>query len=481
MKSALLFAAMLAAAPASAQAVLDDFGDDDFSNVFVFSGTNAGIGVFDADGALGVGIDPAQVGAFAGFGVGVPGGGVVDVSGQAVMRLPISSVPDGGGTTQPFTLEVNLQEDVDGNGTFDGDTEDEFQATLQVTPDGEQRAIEIPLSAFVDDNSNTAGADDGFDFSRLLQVVFAIGGADGLGDPFTVRIDRIDFGDGGPVTPGELSLNDFEDGDLSEVFAFSGAGGAGVELSVTDGAAGTQNGLAVQVDPAATGDFAGFGFSGPSGGNTDASGAQAFTFYLRATSSGTTQPFTLEVNLQEDANGDGEYQGDTEDDFQATTGVAFGPGGYALVSIPISAFADDNSVNVGANDGFDYSQVRQVVFAIGGASGLGSAFELSVDEVAFAGMGTASEPGPSAALDVAAFPNPTAGPARVTFSLATASRVTADVVDLLGRRVLSLSDGPRPAGPVRLDVPSESLPPGAYVVRVWTDSGVSTARLTIVR
>ena len=77
-------------------------------------------------------------------------------------------------------------------------------------------------------------------------------------------------------------------------------------------------------------------------------------------------------------------------------------------------------------------------------------------------------------------PNPTAGTARVAFSVAEAGRVRVAVYDVLGREVAVLADGARPAGPgeARLDAP---LAPGVYVVRVETASGAAAVPVTVVR
>ena len=64
------------------------------------------------------------------------------------------------------------------------------------------------------------------------------------------------------------------------------------------------------------------------------------------------QDFTLEINLQEDGNNDG----DADEEFQYNLVVsdsgpgAIAGGGWQLVSIPLSDFFDDNS-NIGGGNG----------------------------------------------------------------------------------------------------------------------------------
>ncbi len=95
---------------------------------------------------------------------------------------------------------------------------------------------------------------------------------------------------------------------------------------------------------------------------------------------------------------------------------------------------------------------------------------------------TAIQPVPqSFASAPTAYPNPASGAATVAFELAGASDVTVDVVDILGRRVATLANGPQAAGNVRLDVQTGAFAPGLYIVRVQTESGVASTRLTVTR
>ena len=67
-------------------------------------------------------------------------------------------------------------------------------------------------------------------------------------------------------------------------------------------------------------------------------------------------------------------------------------------------------------------------------------------------------------------------------TLAHAARVTAEIVDVLGRRVALVHDGPVAAGAataftVRLD----GLAPGVYVLRATGTADSASRRLTVVR
>lgn len=149
MKHLALLATLAVAASTNAQVVFDDFEDPDFSNTFAFSQSGSGIQRVDDPGRLAIAIDPAQVGDFLGFGVRFFGGGTVDVSGAETLLLPVIVAADAAGTTTPFTLEVYLLEDSNGNG-FDG-ADDQFRFNLPITPN-QSSEVAIPLASFFDNN-----------------------------------------------------------------------------------------------------------------------------------------------------------------------------------------------------------------------------------------------------------------------------------------------------------------------------------------
>src|SRR5690606_36076433 len=138
------------------------------------SATNMGIGVgptAPAPGATGrnqalsVGVNPAETGAFAGFVITPPGGGVVSASPDDYVGFWLR--PNVNATNTPLVLEINLHEDTNNNGVYDGATEDEYQANYLVEAGdaGTWRFVAIPLAAFTDDNAVFPGADDGFDYN----------------------------------------------------------------------------------------------------------------------------------------------------------------------------------------------------------------------------------------------------------------------------------------------------------------------------
>ena len=105
------------------------------------------------------------------------------------------------------------------------------------------------------------------------------------------------------------------------------------------------------------------------------------------------------------------------------------------------------------------------------------ALRISTGAAVAAGGGAARA---ETALDWIA-PNPTAGRATVAWSLAEPGPARLTVVDLLGRELAVLADGPHAAGPHRAELPSGRLTPGVYVVRLVAGPTAAAARLTILR
>lgn len=78
-------------------------------------------------------------------------------------------------------------------------------------------------------------------------------------------------------------------------------------------------------------------------------------------------------------------------------------------------------------------------------------------------------------------PNPVAGTAHVRISLAAPRHVSLAVYDALGRRVVTLRNGPAPAGELRATWDASAAAPGIYLVRARVGSTVSTCTLTVTR
>ena len=487
--AAALLAALSLAPSASAQVVFDDFDDGDVTNVNAFFGgdmVGAGVGPTDgqdgqADAGLNLGVDPGNGGGFAG--ASVESAGAVDASAAEFLTFYVRPTLDA--ANLPLSLQVVLQEDTDGDGAYNNAVDDEFFAGVELSLDGNAtwQLVEIPLDRFIDRNFVAPGANDGFDYSAVKNVVFVLADMP-AGPGFAVSFDDIIFTDAPSqtvvVTP-TTTFDDFDDGDVTNVNAFFGGDMVGAGVGPTDGQDGQADaGLNLGVDPGNGGGFA--GASVESAGAVDASAAEFLTFYVRPTLDAANLPLSLQVVLQEDTDGDGAYNNAVDDEFFAGVELSLdGNATWQLVEIPLDRFIDRNFVAPGANDGFDYSAVKNVVFVLADMPA-GPGFAVSFDDIAFGtGAPVANELPPSLADAPLAFPNPTAGAATVAFTLAEAGDVSVDVFDVLGRRVATLADGSAAAGPVRLDVPAGALAPGTYVVRVLTDAGAASTRLTVTR
>ncbi len=114
----------------------------------------------------------------------------------------------------------------------------------------------------------------------------------------------------------------------------------------------------------------------------------------------------------------------------------------------------------------------------GGRSFLGS-FPAFADRTIPSAGGPAAPP-TAVALTVA--PNPTRGSAWLTVDLpAAVASARVEVVDVLGRRVALLHDGPLGAGAHTLSLGAERLPAGVYVARVVGDGVAASVTLPVVR
>ena len=145
-------------------------------------------------------------------------------------------------------------------------------------------------------------------------------------------------------------------------FTFTGSGGGGIDPNSTDlppangGMFSLQTGWGSGGTP---GFFGGFGRVE----TVDISGMNYFNFWINPDSS---QNYTLEINLQEDDDGDGlfPFPAPNDDEFQFNLEVgpngkhAISGGGWQLVSIPLAAFFDDNSIH-GGNGVFDPVPVEE--------------------------------------------------------------------------------------------------------------------------
>lgn len=80
-----------------------------------------------------------------------------------------------------------------------------------------------------------------------------------------------------------------------------------------------------------------------------------------------------------------------------------------------------------------------------------------------------------------AVPNPVVGTARVTFTLASAGDARLAAYDVLGREVAVLHDGATGAGPHTVSFDTATLPAGVYVLRLAASGTMASQRVTVGR
>jgi hypothetical protein len=78
-------------------------------------------------------------------------------------------------------------------------------------------------------------------------------------------------------------------------------------------------------------------------------------------------------------------------------------------------------------------------------------------------------------------PNPTVGPMSVAFSLADESSARLELVDLVGRRVLSREVGSLGAGYHVLNLDRSQLPIGMYAIRLTQHGKTLSAKVSVIR
>jgi beta-glucanase (GH16 family) len=343
--------------------VIDDFEDGDASDWIFFSGNAAGGG----GGALS---DRPQEGSFY-LSTGWGGDGTVssfyggafknfdDLSQVTLPTDPWFNVwvlNQSDATVDQYTLEITIREDLNGNGWTNG-SEDSFRLDTTFTSSSfndQWTLVSAPVSSFADLFTGGDGTFNG----NLDEIVIVIGGVQGVsGSTVEVDFDLFAFSTGGPLAWDEVVFDDMEHGAplANGWFTFTGGGGGGINANSTDlppadgGSFSLETGWGSGNIP---GFYGGFGRTNPS----DLSGTEYFNFWINPDGD---QDYTLEINLQDDDNGDGVANPSDDDEFQyncvvSPTGpCAISGGGWQLVSIPLADFFYDGSFLFGGNGVLD--------------------------------------------------------------------------------------------------------------------------------
>jgi beta-glucanase (GH16 family) len=357
--------AALEAVPTAPGVVFDDFEDGDASDWGFFGGNAAGGGGGALDDR------PAEGSYYLSTGWGGNGtdsvfyGGLfknLDNGSQVVpptdpwFNMWVLNQSDA--TVDRYTLEVTLREDTDGDGWSDG-VEDSIGLDTVFTSDrfdDRWTLLSAPLGAFVDRGTGGNGVFDG----NVDEMVIVISGVQGaVGSVVEVDFDTISFTSGAPAGFDEVVFDDMEHGDPfgNGWFAFNGSvGGGGIAANGADLPPSSGGGFSLETgwgSGGTAGFYGGFGRTSP----TDLSGTEYFNFWINPDPG---QDYTLEINLQDDDDGDGAAtSAGADDEFQYDCVVgpagpcAVSGGGWQLVSIPLVDFVDDNSFFPGGNGVLD--------------------------------------------------------------------------------------------------------------------------------
>jgi hypothetical protein len=223
-----------------------------------------------------------------------------------------------------------------------------------------------------------------FDIDFHLLLNLAVGG-NGPGDPdgstvfpqeFVVDYVRVYQQPPGGTPGARLVFDDMEHGNPfgNGWFIFDGgASGGSISANSADVPPGVGGTFSLDASFGSSGGFLG-GFG--RGNARDLSGTSEFSFWINPDAN---QSYVLEVNLQDDDNGDGAFTPGLDDEYQFNCVVspsgpcAIAGGGWQKVTVPFTNFFDDNSFSNGGNGTLDVN---------GGSEGLLTGVVVAISEAA---------------------------------------------------------------------------------------------------
>lgn len=86
-----------------------------------------------------------------------------------------------------------------------------------------------------------------------------------------------------------------------------------------------------------------------------------------------------------------------------------------------------------------------------------------------------------AANSVKMYPNPATDMTHLAFSVTKASNVSVQVFDVMGRLISNVANEQMTAGTHQIDISTAALPAGVYNVKIQTEAGARTERLTVAK
>jgi|GEM_PF-6320915 len=279
-------------------------------------------------------------------------------------------------------------------------------------------------------------------------------------------------------------------------FSFNGdAGGGGI----------TQN--SADVEPTEGGSFSletGWGGGGNAGfyggfGRTNRTSLPSVTHFNFWVNPNAGQSYTLEINLQDDDDGDDQFPSPSTTDDEYQYDCVIGPagpcatsgGGWQFVSIPIEDFADDNSFHTGGNSDFDpvsvasggNGQLINIVFAV---QSTGTDVNFRTDNWFFSDeTPTSIEDNGPLITDYTlspAYPNPFYTTAQFDLQLDSPQNIRIDLFDILGRKVKNIYEGVLAAdNKTTFAIDGLELPSGIYIYKVSGETFSQARQVLLVK
>jgi len=130
---------------------------------------------------------------------------------------------------------------------------------------------------------------------------------------------------------------------------------------------------------------------------------------------------------------------------------------------------------------FDYGRLQKLGIAMVNTGGVSTSGMLSFKQQLGVNLVETNPDLPYQTAVLPNYPNPFNPSTSIPIELARSGNVTVEVVDLLGRRVALLADGFKSAGRHVLQFEAGGLSSGMYLVRMVSDAGVSSRKVTLLK
>jgi hypothetical protein len=130
---------------------------------------------------------------------------------------------------------------------------------------------------------------------------------------------------------------------------------------------------------------------------------------------------------------------------------------------------------------FDYARLQKLGIAMVNTGGVSTSGMLSFKQQLGVNLVETNPDLPYQTAILPNYPNPFNPSTSIPIELARSGNVTVEVIDLLGRRVAVLADGYKSAGRHVLQFEAGGLSSGMYIVRMVSDAGVMSRKVTLLK